>query len=62
VADAQESKRGIHGRIDARHQPAKFFLFVQPVTRLPRFAASQRRHASPHLVQLVEDRFVDRPV
>jgi hypothetical protein len=26
VTDAQEGKRGIHGRIDARHQAAKFFL------------------------------------
>jgi hypothetical protein len=46
VTDAQEGKRGIHGRIDARHQAAKFFLFVQPMTRLPRFAASERWQAT----------------
>jgi hypothetical protein len=62
VTNTQEGKRGIHGRIDARHQAAKFFLFVQPVTRLPRFAASEWREAAPHLVQSVEDRCVDRPM
>jgi len=55
VTDAQEGKRGIHGRIDARDQAANVFLLVQHMTRLPRFAVSERRQATPHFVQSVAD-------
>ena len=44
VADAQEGQHSIHRRVDATHQAAQFFQFVQCMTRLPSNATVERRH------------------
>ncbi len=62
VADAQEGQHSIHRRVDATHQAAQFFQFVQCMTRLPSNATVERRQVASHLVQSVADRCVDRPM